>query len=133
MLVKDYEKYINLSKLLNTTFGTGAGKNYATQSIKFDILDDGMLKCRYMTIVNFGSDTMMHEMKRRYSEEARSMVEAALKKLREDYKEAFPKQKLPTFKILENTIGDDVEFLTFSQYAGTRKGYYRFGCLVSID
>lgn len=133
MLIKNYEKFLNLSKLLNTTFGAGTGKNYATQSIKFDILDDGMLKCRYMMIVNFGSDSMMREMMRRYNDEARSMVEAALKKLKEDYKETYPKQDVPEFGIVETSIGEDVEFLTFSQYNGNRKGYYRFGCLITVE
>lgn len=133
MLVRNYEKYLNLSRVLNTTFGAGSDRTHATQSVKFDILDDGMLKCRYLMIVNFASDTLMREMMRRYNDEAKSMVEAALKKIVEDYKTTFPGEEVPKLSIIENTIGEDMEFLTFSQYSGTRKGYYRFGCLVKID
>lgn len=133
MLVKNYEKFLNLSRVLNSSFGAESGKTHATQSVKFDLLDDGMIKCRYLMIVNFGSDTMMREMMRRYQSEARSMLEAALKKIVEDYKVQFPKQEVPEFDIIDSTIGEDVEFLTFSQYKGTRKAYYRFGCLVKVS
>lgn len=133
MLVKNYEKFLNLSRVLNGSFGTGAVKPNATQSVKFDLLDDGMIKCRYLMIVNFGSDTLMREMMRRYQSEARGMLEAAMKKIVEDYKTQFPKQELPEFEILDSTIGEDVEFLTFSQYKGTRKAYYRFGCLIKVS
>ena len=47
MLIKDYQKFINLSRLLNTSFGSDSsnhGRVYQTQSIKFDLLDDGLLK-----------------------------------------------------------------------------------------
>ncbi|MFA6049730.1 MAG: hypothetical protein WC761_00765 [Candidatus Paceibacterota bacterium] len=134
MLIKDYQKYLNLSRVLNSTFGTDGADNKAfnTQSVKFDILDDGMLKCRYMMIVNFGSDTMMREMMRRYRTEAMGMLEAALDRIKEEYRTQFPGLDVPKFSIMEETIGEEVEFLTFGPYKGTRKAYYRFGCLIEI-
>lgn len=134
MLVNDYQRFLNLSRILNSTFGSegAVNKGFNTQSVKFDLLDDGMLKCRYMMIVNFGSDTMMREMMRRYKEEALGMLEAALDKIKEQYKTDFKGQTVPTFDIVESSIGEDVEFLTFTQYKGTRKAYYRFGCLIEI-
>lgn len=135
MLIKDYQKYLNLSRVLNSTFGTEGAENKAfnTQSVKFDLLDDGMIKCRYMMIVNFGSDTMMREMMRRYRTEAMSMLEAALDRIEDEYKKQFPGIDAPSFSIIENTVGEDVEFLTFGPYKGTRKAYYRFGCLIEVS
>ena len=135
MTVKNYQKYMNLSRVLNSTFGTeGSGNRaYSTQSIKFDILDDGMIKVRYLMIVNFGSDTLMREMMVRYRNEAVAMLQSAFKKIKEEYKTQFPTETTPDFEIVNSTIGEDVEFLTFSQYSGSRKAYYRFGCLVEVD
>lgn len=134
MLVKDYQKFLNLAKVLNTTFGTeGEGnRQFNTQSVKFDLLDDGLMKVRYLMIVNFGSDTMMREMMKRYRVEAMSMLEGALKTVKEEYKKKFPDSDVPDFEIKEATIGDDIEWLSYNMYAGKRKAYYRFGCLVEI-
>lgn len=135
MLIKDYQKYLNLSRVLNSTYGMEgpANKTHNTQSIKFDLLDDGMVKVRYMMIVNFGSDTMMREMMRRYRTESMSMLEAALENIKAEYKKQFPTASQPKFSIMEETVGEDIEFLNFGSYLGTRKAYYRFGCLIEVE
>lgn len=132
MLIKNYEKFLRLSKVLNSSFGASGAPTQATQSVKFDLLDDNMIKCRYIMVVNFNTDTMMREMMRRYQSEARNMLEAAIRKIVEDHKKLFPGEEVPELEILDHTIGEDVEFLTFSQYRGTRKAYYRFGCLMQV-
>lgn len=135
MLVKNYKKFLNLSKVINSSFGSEGPENnrHHTQSIKLDLLDDGMIKCRYLMVVNFGSDSMMREMRERYENEARVMVTAAIKTIKEKYKEQFPEDEQPKFDLLESSVGHDVEFLTYSMYSGTRKAYYRFGCLIAVE
>jgi hypothetical protein len=135
MLVKNYQKFLNLSKVINSSFGTEGAENgrLHTQSIKFDMLDDGMLKCRYLAVVNFGSDSIVREMRGRYEDEARELIKAAVKKIKEDYKEQFPDSEQPKFNLIESSVGHDVEFLTYSMYSGSRKAYYRFGCLISVE
>ena len=136
MLVKDYQKFINLSKLLNTSFGSDTSnynRVYQTQSVKFDLLDDGLLKIRYLCIVNFGSDTMMRELMRRYRDEATSFIEAALKQVKEQYAEKYPGETVPNFTLQEETCNEDIEYISYYNYTGNRKAYYRFGCLVEID
>ncbi len=136
MLIKDYQKFINLSRLLNTSFGSDSGNHgrvYQTQSIKFDLLDDGLLKIRYLTIVNFGSDTMMRELMPRFRQEALSMIESALKNVKEQYAKEFPGQTVPDFSLQEDTINEDIEYISYYNYTGNRKAYYRFGCLVEIE
>ena len=135
MLVKDYKKFLNLSKVINSSFGSEGPENnrFHTQSIKFDLLDDGMIKCRYLMVVNFSSDSMMREMRERYEHEARAMITSAIKTVKEKYKEQFPDDDQPKFDLIESSVGHDVEFLTYSMYAGTRKAYYRFGCLIQVE
>jgi hypothetical protein len=136
MLIKDYQKFVNLSRLLNTSFGADSsnhGRVYQTQSIKFDLLDDGLLKIRYLTIVNFGSDTMMRELMPRFRQEALSMIESALKTVKENYSKEFPGQSVPDFTLQEETCNEDIEYISYYNYTGNRKAYYRFGCLVEIE
>lgn len=136
MLINDYQKYINLSRLLNTTFGgdsTDFGKTTQTQSIKFDIMDEGLIKVRYLTIVNFGSDTLMREMMKRFREEGISMIEAALKNVKEQYKEQFDGQDVPSFTLEEDTVNEDIEHISYYNYSGNRKAYFRIACLVSVS
>jgi len=135
MLVKDYQRFLNLSRVLNSSFGTEGVENrpFNTQSVKFDLMDDGLIKVRYLMIVNFGSDTMMREMMRRYRDEAVEMLKGALKTIKEKYETEFPQSTAPTFDIVESTIGEEVEFLTFNMYKGSRKAYYRFGCMIEVS
>ncbi len=135
MLVKDYQRFLNLSRVLNSTFGSEGVENRPvnTQSVKFDLLDDGLLKVRYVMIVNFGSDSLMREMMRRYRDEAIAMLEAALKTIKEKYEKEFPSSKVPNFNIVQSTTGEEVEFLTFNMYKGSRKAYYKFGCLIEVE
>lgn len=133
MLVKDYKKYLNLSRLLNTTFGISSlNKKVATQSIKFDIIDEGMLKCRFITIINFNNNIALSETMRRSKDEALTMLRATLEKLKENYKKNFPKEDNLSFKLIQDSIEDNVEFITFSPYNGSKKGYYRFECLIKV-
>ena len=136
MLINDYQKYINLSRLLNTSFGgdsTNFGKTTQTQSIKFDIQDEGLIKVRYLTIVNFGSDTLMREMMKRFREEGIAMIESALKNVKEKYKEDFEGQSVPTFTLEEDTITEDIEHISYYNYTGNRKAYFRLGVMVSVE
>lgn len=135
MLIKDYERYLNLSKVLNSTFGAeGVGnKPFNTQSIKFDILDDGILKCRFLMIVNFGSDSVFREMRNRYKNEAISILEASLKRIAEEYKVRFPGSDPIKLSAVENSFGEDVEIINYSIHNANRKAYYRFGCLVEVE
>ena len=136
MLINDYQKYINLSRLLNTTFGgdsTDFGKTTQTQSIKFDIVDEGLIKVRYLTIVNFGSDTLMREMMKRFREEGIAMIESALKNVKEKYKEQFSGQDVPSFTLEEDTVNEDIEHISSYSYTGNRKCYFKLNCLISVE
>lgn len=135
MLVNNYKKFLNLSRVLNSSFGTegAVNKKYSTQSVKFDLLDDGMIKCRFMTIIAFGSDSMMREMMVRHQNEGLNMLETALKEIKDRYKMLFPEDPVPTFKVLKSSISDDVEFLNYNMYSSTRRAYYRLGCLIEVE
>ena len=134
MLIKDLKKYNNLSRVLNSTFGSEGPMNrpVSTQSIKMTLLDDRMIKAHFMMICNFGSNSMLREMMKRYEVEAMSMLEAAIQKVIEEYKVKFPNSTPVKLDILHDTSNADVEPISYSIYGQPNKGYYRFGVLVEV-
>lgn len=133
MLVQDYTKFLNLSKVLNTTFGS-TGPNPArtgTQVIKFSQLSDGLMKVIFITTVNFASDTRMREARVRWEKDALSMIEAALKQAASQYKEQFKEEiKL---SIVEETFNDSFEMISYSQYNPMHRALYRVGVMVDVE
>lgn len=133
MLVKDYKKFVNLSKLLNTTFGT-TGPNpmrIGTQTLKYELLDDGMLKVMYLTTVSFPSESLMRESRKRWETEGLTMIESALKELEQKYKDEFGKEIKCT--IMEESFNDSFEFVSYSLYNPIKRALYRVGVLVEIE
>jgi len=133
MLVKDYKKFVNLSRLLNSSFGS-SGMNHSrfgTHSLKYELLDDGFLKVLCITTVSFPSETMMRESRARYEREGMAIIEAALKDLIERYKAEFNQDI--SCKILEESFNDSFEFLNYSLYNPMKRALYRVGVFVEID
>lgn len=133
MLVKDYSKFLNLSKVLNTSFGqTGPNPGRTgTQVIKFEQVSDELLKVMFITTVNFASDTRMRESRVRWEKDAMSMIEAALKEISKTYKEKFEKEL--KLKIMTETFNDSFELVSYSQYNPMHRALYRVGVMVDVD
>jgi hypothetical protein len=133
MLVQDYSKFLNLSKILNNSFGT-TGPNpgrTGTQVIKFEQVSDGLLKVLFITMVNFPSETRMRESRIRWEKEAMGMIESALKDIEEKYKAAFDKEISLTIE--DSTFNDSFEFVSYSQYNPMHRALYRVGVMVDVD
>lgn len=133
MLVKNYKKFLNLSKLLNNSFGsTGPDPlRLGTQSLKFEILDDGMLKVLFITTVSFPSETIMREARKRWETEAISMIKGALKELEEQYKENY-KESI-NCSIIDDSFNDSFEFVSYSMYNPIKRALYRVGVFVEVE
>ena len=56
MTVKDYKKYLNLSKVFNKTFGTETHMKSSTENVMVKIIDEGMLSATFIISVNFSSN-----------------------------------------------------------------------------
>jgi len=133
MLVKDYKKFVNLSRLLNSSFGT-TGPNplrIGTQTLKYELLDEGMLKVLFITTVSFPSETLMRESRKRWETEGLTMIESALKDLEEKYKSEFGAEI--KCKIQEESFNDSFEFISYSLYNPIKRALYRVGVLVDIE
>lgn len=134
MTVQDFDKYMALAKVLNNSWGTGSQLRQGTsQSIKFTLRDDKMIKGAFMMIVNMPNNPQTaHEMKVRYKEQALQMLKGAMEELKKRYEEQND-GKTVRFKMLDRSITEGVEFLTNAQYRMTLHAYYRLDCLITID
>lgn len=134
MPVQDFDKYMQLAKVLNNSWGTGSQlKQGTSQSIKFNLRDDKLMKGSFMMIVNMPNNPQTaHEMKVRFKNQALQMMKAALEKLKEEYEEQSEGKSI-SLKMLDESVTEGVEFLTNAQYRPTLQAYYRLHCLVSVD
>ena len=134
MPVEDFDKYMQLSRVLNNSWGTGSQlKPGTSQSIKFALRDDKLLKSSFMMIVNMPNNPQTaHEMKVRFKNQALQMLKGALEKVKEDYQEQ-TEGKTVRLKMLDESVTEGIEYITNAQYRPTLQAYYRLHCLVSVD
>lgn len=134
MPVEDFDKYMQLSRVLNNSWGTGSQlKPGTSQSIKFALRDDKLLKSSFMMIVNMPNNPQTaHEMKARFKNQALQMLKGALEKVKEDYEEQ-TEGKTVRLKMLDESVTEGIEYITNAQYRPTLQAYYRLHCLVSVD
>lgn len=134
MPVQDFNKYMNLSKVLNNSWGTGTQlKLGISQSIKFSLRDDKLMKGLFVMIVNMpNTPQLAHEMKARYKNQALQMIKGALENLKKDYEQQNDGETI-RFKMLDESVTDGLEYITNAQYRPTLQAYYRLNCLVEVD
>lgn len=134
MPVQDFDKYMNLSKVLNNSWGTGTQlKPGLSQSIKFSLRDDKLMKGLFVMIVNMpNTPQLAHEMKVRYKNQALQMIKGALENLKKDFEEQNDGKTI-RFKMLDESVTEGLEYLTTAQYRPTLQAYYRLNCLVEVD
>lgn len=141
-MVRDYETFMLLSTVANSSFGTTGVQplRTATQSIKFTVIDEHTLKVSYMTTVTFASDSMLRDLKLKYKRDALSIVDASLKKFSESYKEMveqrFPEDKpektTVKLSLRDSTVDDSVEFTSYTIYRPRQQGIYRVSALIDV-
>lgn len=133
MPVEDFNKYMQLSKVLNNSWGTGSQLKLGSQSIKFTLRDDKLMKASLVMIVNMPNNPQTaHEFKARYKNEALGKVKGAI----EDLKKRFEDQnegKTIRLKMMDNSVTEGVEYLTTSQYRPNLHAYFRLDCLISVE
>ena len=134
MPVQDFNKYMNLSKVLNNSWGTGTQlKLGISQSIKFSRRDDKLMKGLFVMIVNMpNTPQLAHEMKARYKNQALQMIKGALENLKKDYEQQNDGETI-RLKMLDESVTEGLEYITNAQYRPTLQAYYRLNCLVEVD
>lgn len=133
-MVEDFDKYMQLSKVLNNSWGTGSQlKQGTSQSIKFALRDDKLLKGSFMMIVNIPNNPQTaHEMKVRFKNQALQMIKGGLEKIKKDYEEQNESKSI-SLRMLDESVTESVEFIGNAQYRPTMQAYFRLHCLVSVE
>lgn len=133
MPVEDFDKYMELSKVLNNSWGTGSQLRAGTsQSIKFNLRDDKLMRASFMMIVNMPNNPQTaHEMKVRFRNQALQMVKGALEELKKRYEEQNDGKTL-NLKMQDNSVQEGIEYLTNAQYRPNLQAYFRLSCLIEV-
>jgi hypothetical protein len=113
--------YNALGQAIDTTWGRTSTPKTASYSVKFTLGGDGMLVASYQAIVNFAAEKEMIVMKRAYSEESISVINAVLKNIRAVYKDLSGK----TLSAKEYSTSDSLEIINFNVHNPKRTAYFR--------
>jgi len=112
--------YNALGQSIDTTFGRSSTPKTASYSVKFSLAGN-TITASYAAIVNFGTEKEMILMKRGYSEESTSVINAALKSVKANYK----KLSGQTLSTSEISTSDSLEIIGFNVHNPKRTAYYR--------
>jgi ABC-type lipoprotein release transport system permease subunit len=131
MTVKDFKKYQALSRCFNKTFGAPSALKSSTETVTVKMVDDTMVSAMFLIVVNFSSEGLWRELRKRYLEEGVEKITETLKKAEQDY-EALTGEKL-TIKVMQNTISDSLEFINYSLYNPKKTCYFRVFLNAEVD
>jgi hypothetical protein len=113
--------YNALGQAIDTTWGRSSTPQTASYSVKVTMLGPDRLLASFAAVVNFGTENEMIQMKRRYSEEAGSIINEFLRIIKANYKK-FSSSSL-TAKEINST--DNLEIINFNVHNPRRTAYYR--------
>lgn len=120
--------YSALGQAIDTTWGRSSTPKSASFSVKISLAGDARLLVSYQAIVNFVTEKEMVTMKRIYAEESESVVAAALKTVKENYKELTGQ----SLKINEVNSNDSLEIIGFGVHNPKRMAYFRRKSIVEL-
>lgn len=126
------EKKIDVSALgqsIDSTFGRSSTPKTASYSVKITLAGPDALKVMYSAVVNFGTEREMIMMKRRYAEEARSIVSQVLKHVKSTYKELTG----DSISMSESDPVDSLEVVSFNVHNPKRTCVYRSKTMVEVS
>jgi hypothetical protein len=130
MTVKDYKKYLNLSKVFNKTFGTETHMKSSTENVMVKIVDEGMLSATFIISVNFSSEGMWRELRKRWLEEGLASIKRNMDEAAEKYKDLTG--ETVKFDIIKASVSDSMELTNYSLYNPKKLGYFRVTCNIDV-
>lgn len=131
MTVKDIKKFTKLSSCLNKTFGVASSGMSSTESIIMRLVDDEMMHATFLIVVNFSSEGMWRELRKRFIDEGLQKINNAMKKAAEEYKTLTG--ETVSLKILPHTVNDSMELVNYSMYNPKKTAYFRVMCNASVS
>lgn len=129
--IKDYQKYLHLSRVFNKIYGVSSTPNSSTETVILKLVDEGMVSATFVIVVNFSSEGMWRELRKRWLEEGIDKIQAALKKAAKEYKTISGKEV--KFKIIKASINDSLEFTNYSLYNPKKTAYFRVFCNATVE
>jgi len=118
MTVKNYKKYLALSRVFNKTYGAISSQKSSTETVTVRLVDDEMVTASFIIIVSYPSEDLWRELRKRWIEEGVEKITDTFKKASVEYKEIVKddsavSDKTVKFEINQATISDGLEFLNY--------------------
>ncbi len=132
MAIKSEKKsvidYNALGQVTDSTWGQSSTPVCPSYSVKFSVIGDDHLMVKYLCVVNLVNDQEIERLRKMYSDEANSVVDGAVKRVKQDYKKQCGNSL--SFK----QVGDDSSFeiIDLNVYNGKRTAYYRKNVLFAM-
>ena len=117
-----------LGQAMDTSWGRSSTPKTASYSVKFKLEGPDAICASYAAIVNFGSESQMIEMKRRYADESIEITNQVIKSIKATYKELTGN----TLKVKELNTSDSLEITGVNFYNPKRTAYYRRKTLFEV-
>ena len=127
------EKKLNINaigQIIDTTFGRSSTPKCQSYSVKFSMPGYGRLAVSYAAVVNFGSERRMIDVQKNYKEEAESIIAAAIKNIKQHYKELTDETLY--VKLIPNSISDSTEIINLNVHNAKRTAYIRRKAIYEI-
>ena len=125
-----------LGQVIDTSFGRSSTTKSASYSVKVQMLTDEQMLVSYMAIVNFGAENEKLQMRRRFEDESKDIINDALKRIKKEYSENVDKdvdgnKTSITFKEIGTDVG--IEIISAAGHSSPRKtAYFRRKSIFSV-
>lgn len=120
-----------LGQAMDATFTRSSasyGPTVNTHSVKATFAGSDKVKVVYTTVVSMVRDRELFDTKRAYEKEADSFLEAAVKKINEQYKESTGS----SLKFKRISVDSNIEIVDLNQFNGKRTAYFRRVALFEV-
>jgi hypothetical protein len=129
--VKDYQKYLALSRVFNKTYGAPSTMKSSSETVTLRLVDDEMISAMFLIHFNFSSEGMWRELRKRWLEEGVEKIQKTLKKAAEEYETITG--STVKFEIKEASISDSLEFISYNLYNPKKAAYFRVFLNASVS
>ena len=149
MSIKQTAKYRILANAVQRSFGVTSQVKYPTHFVKANVVSDDYIQFICQTTVNFGHQNVQLEMRHKYLAECVGLVKQSMKRIEDEYKKQIedkekllepkkepyekPAPKSVKLPMDENTLRDEIEYVSYSIYSPKKTAYFRIIVLARIE
>lgn len=143
--VKNYLTYQRLANTLAKNSGQDERKNHW---IKFEAMDDGLIKVVHQSFVSAGHQSVKLELQRKWRQDALVDIQNRMKKIEEDYAKlseiadntevlskneySEPAKKKISLEILDSSIQETSDPLSYQVYSVQKTSVYKVFALIRV-